>query len=167
MCTRLSLSEFPQTSLTFCQTATLVQTGNNLSVIPANCQPACRQLVCSSAYVVSSSLQVNMPRHHRLRPLNYTASQSHLWNSQFRLRLSKLFILSHVPALPLRSLDCRSMAEYRVEVTTGNLRKAGTWDHIFVTLIGSEAQSDRTEFNNWGLDFLTGGVSWKHAACFI
>lgn len=53
------------------------------------------------------------------------------------------------------------MAEYRVEVTTGNLKKAGTWDHIFVTLFGSEGQSERTEFNNWGLDFMTGGVSWK------
>lgn len=51
------------------------------------------------------------------------------------------------------------MAEYRVEVASGNLKKAGTWDHIFVTLFGSEGQSERTEFNNWGLDFMTGGVS--------
>lgn len=51
------------------------------------------------------------------------------------------------------------MAEYKVELTTGNLKKAGTWDHIFVTLFGSDGQSERTEFNNWGLDFMTGGVS--------
>ncbi|XP_075869648.1 hydroperoxide isomerase ALOXE3-like [Nelusetta ayraudi] len=50
------------------------------------------------------------------------------------------------------------MAEYKVELTTGNLKKAGTWDHIFVTLFGSDGQSERTEFNNWGLDFMTGGT---------
>lgn len=49
--------------------------------------------------------------------------------------------------------------EYKVELTTGNLKKAGTWDHVFVTLFGSDGQSERTEFNNWGLDFMTGGVS--------
>lgn len=69
--------------------------------------------------------------------------------------------------LSLYSLICRTMAEYKVELTTGNLKKAGTWDHIFVTLFGSDGQSERTEFNNWGLDFMTGGVSWKHAACFL
>lgn len=73
----------------------------------------------------------------------------------------------HTFQVSLDSLVCRTMAEYKVELTSGNLKKAGTWDHIFVTLFGSDGQSERTEFNNWGLDFMTGGVSWKHAAHFL
>lgn len=55
------------------------------------------------------------------------------------------------------------MAEYKLEVTTGDLKKAGTWDHIFVTLFGSDGQSERTELNNLGLDFVAGWVSMQHA----
>ncbi|XP_068198242.1 hydroperoxide isomerase ALOXE3-like [Antennarius striatus] len=50
------------------------------------------------------------------------------------------------------------MAEYKLEVTTGNLKQAGTWDHIYVTLFGSKGQSDRTELDNFGLDFTTGAM---------
>lgn len=77
--------------------------------------------------------------------------------TQYKNKLTQLKINTF--QLSLYSLVCRTMAEYKVELTTGNLKKAGTWDHIFVTLFGSDGQSERTEFNNWGLDFMTGGVS--------
>lgn len=54
------------------------------------------------------------------------------------------------------------MAEYKVEVTTGNLVKAGTDDHVYVTLFGINGQSERTELDNFGRDFRTGGVSQEH-----
>lgn len=52
-----------------------------------------------------------------------------------------------------------TMAEYKVEVTTGGMKHAGTWDHIFMTLIGTKGQSERTELDNYGLDFTRGAVS--------
>ncbi|XP_077367463.1 polyunsaturated fatty acid lipoxygenase ALOX15B-like [Festucalex cinctus] len=48
------------------------------------------------------------------------------------------------------------MAEYKLEVTTGGRDYAGTFDHILVTLFGSEGQSDKTDLDNWGIDFKTG-----------
>ncbi|XP_029281708.1 hydroperoxide isomerase ALOXE3-like [Cottoperca gobio] len=48
------------------------------------------------------------------------------------------------------------MSEYKLEVTTGDLHNAGTWDHIYVTLFGTEGQSERTELDNFGIDFKTG-----------
>ncbi|KAM6905681.1 hydroperoxide isomerase ALOXE3-like [Lycodopsis pacificus] len=48
------------------------------------------------------------------------------------------------------------MTEYKLEVTTGDQQYAGTWDHIFITLFGSEGQSERTELDNFGIDFATG-----------
>lgn len=39
------------------------------------------------------------------------------------------------------------MAKYHLEVTTGNLKKSGTFDQIFVTLIGSDGQSDKILLN--------------------
>ncbi|XP_074470791.1 hydroperoxide isomerase ALOXE3-like isoform X2 [Sebastes fasciatus] len=48
------------------------------------------------------------------------------------------------------------MAEYKLEVTTGDKQYAGTWDHIYVTLFGTEGQSERTELDNFGTDFTTG-----------
>ncbi|XP_057678996.1 hydroperoxide isomerase ALOXE3 [Corythoichthys intestinalis] len=48
------------------------------------------------------------------------------------------------------------MAEYKVEVTTGGRECAGTFDHILVTLIGSKEQSEKTDLDNWGIDFKTG-----------
>ncbi|KAK9531518.1 hypothetical protein VZT92_010938 [Zoarces viviparus] len=48
------------------------------------------------------------------------------------------------------------MTEYKLEVTTGDGQEAGTWDHIFITLFGTEGKSERTELNNFGIDFATG-----------
>ncbi|XP_068433013.1 hydroperoxide isomerase ALOXE3-like [Clinocottus analis] len=48
------------------------------------------------------------------------------------------------------------MAEYKLEVTTGDMKYAGTWDHIYVTLFGTEGQSERTELDNFGRDHVTG-----------
>ncbi|KAM8725544.1 hydroperoxide isomerase ALOXE3-like [Acanthopagrus schlegelii] len=48
------------------------------------------------------------------------------------------------------------MAEYKLEVTTGNMTNAGTFDHVFVTLIGTGGKSERTELDNYGADFKTG-----------
>ncbi|XP_068580556.1 hydroperoxide isomerase ALOXE3-like [Cebidichthys violaceus] len=48
------------------------------------------------------------------------------------------------------------MTEYKLEVTTGDKQYAGTWDHIFVTLFGTEGQSERTVLDNFGIDFTTG-----------
>ncbi|XP_071386318.1 hydroperoxide isomerase ALOXE3-like [Centroberyx affinis] len=48
------------------------------------------------------------------------------------------------------------MAEYKLEVTTGDIPHAGTFDYIFVTLIGTEGESERTELDNYGIDFTAG-----------
>uniref|UniRef100_A0A8D3DTR6 Uncharacterized protein n=1 Tax=Scophthalmus maximus TaxID=52904 RepID=A0A8D3DTR6_SCOMX len=50
------------------------------------------------------------------------------------------------------------MAEYKLQVTTGDLKNAGTWDHVFITLFGDEGQKERTELDNFGPDFTTGTV---------
>uniref|UniRef100_A0A671WXM6 Si:dkey-17e16.9 n=1 Tax=Sparus aurata TaxID=8175 RepID=A0A671WXM6_SPAAU len=50
------------------------------------------------------------------------------------------------------------MAEYKLEVTTGNMTNAGTFDHVFATLIGTGGKSERTELDNYGVDFKTGKV---------
>ncbi|XP_073349122.1 hydroperoxide isomerase ALOXE3-like [Pagrus major] len=50
------------------------------------------------------------------------------------------------------------MAEYKLEVTTGNMTNAGTFDHVFVTLLGTGGKSERTELDNYGVDFKTGMV---------
>uniref|UniRef100_A0A3B5QML9 Hydroperoxide isomerase ALOXE3-like n=1 Tax=Xiphophorus maculatus TaxID=8083 RepID=A0A3B5QML9_XIPMA len=47
------------------------------------------------------------------------------------------------------------MAEYKLKVTTGAMKHAGTMDHIYVILLGTEGQSPRTELNNLGIDFIT------------
>lgn len=36
------------------------------------------------------------------------------------------------------------MAEYKLEVTTGAMQYAGTSDYMYVTLFGTEEQSERT-----------------------
>ena len=51
------------------------------------------------------------------------------------------------------------MAEYKLEVSTGDMEYAGTWNHIYVTLFGTDGQSERTELDNYGTDFTTGTVS--------
>ncbi|XP_070781616.1 hydroperoxide isomerase ALOXE3-like [Enoplosus armatus] len=48
------------------------------------------------------------------------------------------------------------MAEYKLEVTTGNMTNAGTFDNIHVTLFGTGGESGRTELNNFGVGFKTG-----------
>ncbi|KAM4633854.1 hydroperoxide isomerase ALOXE3-like isoform 1-T2 [Polymixia lowei] len=48
------------------------------------------------------------------------------------------------------------MAVYKVEVTTGDMAHAGTFDSIFITLIGTEGESKRTELDNFGIDFTVG-----------
>uniref|UniRef100_A0A3P9N3W5 Arachidonate 12-lipoxygenase, 12R-type-like n=1 Tax=Poecilia reticulata TaxID=8081 RepID=A0A3P9N3W5_POERE len=53
------------------------------------------------------------------------------------------------------------MAEYKVKVTTGTMKHSGTIDHIYVILIGTEGQSERTELNSLGMDFITGKASFK------
>lgn len=57
------------------------------------------------------------------------------------------------------------MAEYKLKVTTGAMKHAGTMDHIYVILLGTEGQSPRTELNNLGIDFIAGKAScciFKH-----
>uniref|UniRef100_A0A3Q0RJV7 Si:dkey-17e16.9 n=1 Tax=Amphilophus citrinellus TaxID=61819 RepID=A0A3Q0RJV7_AMPCI len=42
------------------------------------------------------------------------------------------------------------MAEYKLEVTTGDMKHAGTMDNIYIILFGTEGQSDRTKLDNPG-----------------
>lgn len=51
------------------------------------------------------------------------------------------------------------MAEYKLEVTTGDIAHAGTFDHVYVTLIATKGESERTELDNFGMDFKAGKVS--------
>ncbi|KAM4522903.1 hydroperoxide isomerase ALOXE3-like isoform 2-T5 [Odontesthes bonariensis] len=48
------------------------------------------------------------------------------------------------------------MAEYKLKVTTGSMQYAGTMDRIYIILFGTEGQSERTELDNFGIDFQTG-----------
>ncbi|GLD49376.1 polyunsaturated fatty acid lipoxygenase ALOX8-like isoform X4 [Lates japonicus] len=48
------------------------------------------------------------------------------------------------------------MAEYTLDVITGNMMFAGTFDNLFVTLIGTERESERTQLTSFGLDDKTG-----------
>nr|XP_046154652.1 hydroperoxide isomerase ALOXE3-like [Oncorhynchus gorbuscha] len=48
------------------------------------------------------------------------------------------------------------MVEYKVKVTTGEVLFSGSSDYIYVTLIGTEGESERTNLDNYGLDFMTG-----------
>ncbi|KAM9339251.1 polyunsaturated fatty acid lipoxygenase ALOX15B-like [Symphorus nematophorus] len=50
------------------------------------------------------------------------------------------------------------MAAYTLEVTTGSMLHAGTFDNLYVTLIGTERQSERTQLTGFGLDDKTGKV---------
>ncbi|XP_031430649.1 hydroperoxide isomerase ALOXE3 [Clupea harengus] len=42
------------------------------------------------------------------------------------------------------------MATYHAEVTTGSMIYAGTTGHVFITLIGTEGESERIRLNNFG-----------------
>ncbi|XP_059211645.1 hydroperoxide isomerase ALOXE3-like [Centropristis striata] len=44
------------------------------------------------------------------------------------------------------------MAEYTLEVNTGSSLHAGTLDNLYVTLIGTERQSERTQLTSFGLN---------------
>ncbi|XP_030261043.1 hydroperoxide isomerase ALOXE3-like [Sparus aurata] len=48
------------------------------------------------------------------------------------------------------------MAAYEVEVATGDMKEAGTWDNVYVTLFGAAGQSERTELDNYGPNFNRG-----------
>ncbi|XP_060947753.1 polyunsaturated fatty acid lipoxygenase ALOX15B-like [Limanda limanda] len=48
------------------------------------------------------------------------------------------------------------MAEYKLQVSTGDMPSAGTWDHVSVTLIGSDGESEQTDLDNFGKDLCTG-----------
>uniref|UniRef100_A0A8C2ZF71 Uncharacterized protein n=1 Tax=Cyclopterus lumpus TaxID=8103 RepID=A0A8C2ZF71_CYCLU len=50
------------------------------------------------------------------------------------------------------------MAEYKLEVTTGERFLSGTNDHVYVTIFGTGGQSERTELDNFGFDHVTGTV---------
>ena len=50
------------------------------------------------------------------------------------------------------------MAEYKLEVSTGSEPFAGTY-FVYVTLIGTEGESERTNLDNFGIDFTSGKVS--------
>ncbi|KAM3876873.1 polyunsaturated fatty acid lipoxygenase ALOX8-like [Diretmus argenteus] len=51
------------------------------------------------------------------------------------------------------------MEKYTLQVTTGNMLHAATFDNLYVTLIGAERQSERTELTNSGLDFKIGQMA--------
>lgn len=53
------------------------------------------------------------------------------------------------------------MVEYKVKVTTGDALFSGSSDYIYVTLIGTEGKSERTNLDNYGLDFMTQMVSYQ------
>ncbi|KAI4788197.1 hypothetical protein KUCAC02_036006 [Chaenocephalus aceratus] len=50
------------------------------------------------------------------------------------------------------------MAEYKLEMTTGAMQYAGTSDYMYVTLFGTEEQSERTLMDNYGVDFQRGAT---------
>uniref|UniRef100_UPI0037E7B604 polyunsaturated fatty acid lipoxygenase ALOX15B-like n=1 Tax=Semicossyphus pulcher TaxID=241346 RepID=UPI0037E7B604 len=50
------------------------------------------------------------------------------------------------------------MVEYTLDVTTGSMQHAGTFDNLYVTLIGTERQSEHTHLTNFKLGDETGKV---------
>uniref|UniRef100_A0A3P9KNF0 Si:dkey-17e16.9 n=1 Tax=Oryzias latipes TaxID=8090 RepID=A0A3P9KNF0_ORYLA len=57
------------------------------------------------------------------------------------------------------------MAEYKLSVTTGGMRHAGTLDNIFIILFGTEGQSERTRLDNSGIDFKSGTTRTYSLKC--
>nr|XP_061785002.1 polyunsaturated fatty acid lipoxygenase ALOX8-like [Nerophis lumbriciformis] len=51
------------------------------------------------------------------------------------------------------------MSEYTLSVTTGSMLHAGTFDNLYVTLVGTEGQSGRTQLTGAGLGNDTGKVA--------
>ncbi|XP_015232237.1 PREDICTED: hydroperoxide isomerase ALOXE3-like [Cyprinodon variegatus] len=50
------------------------------------------------------------------------------------------------------------MAEYKLKVTTGDMKYAGTIDNVSVILFGAEGQSECVKLDNYGRDFTTGNT---------
>ncbi|XP_071396432.1 hydroperoxide isomerase ALOXE3-like [Centroberyx affinis] len=48
------------------------------------------------------------------------------------------------------------MPEYELQVTTGDMIDAGTFDYIYATLFGTKGESERTMLDNRGRDFAAG-----------
>ncbi|XP_075315422.1 hydroperoxide isomerase ALOXE3-like [Odontesthes bonariensis] len=48
-----------------------------------------------------------------------------------------------------------TMAEYKLKVTTGSVQYVGKMDYKYITLIGTEGQSERTKLDNFWIDFQT------------
>ncbi|XP_054603905.1 hydroperoxide isomerase ALOXE3 [Nothobranchius furzeri] len=48
------------------------------------------------------------------------------------------------------------MAEYTLKVTTGDMKYAGTMDHLYVILCGTEGKSERTKLDNLMIHFQSG-----------
>ncbi|XP_068505436.1 arachidonate 12-lipoxygenase, 12R-type-like [Syngnathus scovelli] len=61
------------------------------------------------------------------------------------------------------------MAEYKLEVVTGERAFAATFDRILITLLGSQGQSETTDLNNWGVNFMTETANWDvhHSNQFV
>ncbi|XP_017208558.3 hydroperoxide isomerase ALOXE3 isoform X1 [Danio rerio] len=59
---------------------------------------------------------------------------------------------NRISILIFRAMD----AVYEVEVTTGSMAHAGTFDNIFITLIGTEGESERNKLDTYGRDFNIG-----------
>lgn len=53
------------------------------------------------------------------------------------------------------------MTQYTLEVTTGSMLDGCTFDNLYVTLIGTERQSERTQLTSFGLDDKAVKVSCK------
>ncbi|KAM3602505.1 uncharacterized protein V6R79_005352 [Siganus canaliculatus] len=71
-------------------------------------------------------------------------------------------MFSTIAFLAAGCLSCCSLADtmaaYTLEVTTGSVLHAGAFDNLYVTLIGSERQSEPTQLTGFGLDHKTGKV---------
>nr|XP_057913210.1 hydroperoxide isomerase ALOXE3-like [Doryrhamphus excisus] len=48
------------------------------------------------------------------------------------------------------------MAEYKVDVTTGDRVGSGTLDRIYITLLGTEGQSEKVALDSWGVYVVSG-----------
>lgn len=58
------------------------------------------------------------------------------------------------------------MEVYTVTVATGTSEYSGTNNYIYLTLVGENGESERTQLDNPGLDFCRGAVSvvWVRSA---
>uniref|UniRef100_W5N841 Si:dkey-17e16.9 n=1 Tax=Lepisosteus oculatus TaxID=7918 RepID=W5N841_LEPOC len=60
--------------------------------------------------------------------------------------------------LPLSFCSSSRMETYKVTVTTGDMVHSGTFDRVFITLVGSEDRSERTVLSTEGQDLSSGMV---------